>query len=439
MSIAHLVPGNRLYEPRGGAKQILYCKDNTILFEGPAGTGKTRAVLEKIHLCAMKYPNCRILICRKTRASMTQSILVTFEEKVLPENSPIKSGPTRENRREYRYSNGSVIIVAGLDNPDRIMSTEYDIICSFESTELTQDDGEKLTTRLRNGVIPYQQWIADCNPGSPTHWLNVDANKGKMTRILSRHADNPSVTPAYLNVLSNLSGARRDRLYLGKWAAQEGLVYDYDPAIHLIDRFPIPSEWRRIRTIDFGYTNPFVCQWWAIDPDGRAYRYREIYMSRRIVSDHAKKIIDASYFINEKGIRMPEKFEATISDHDAEDRATLQRCGIPTIAALKTIATGIQDVQKRLLPEYEGAKPMMLFMRDSLLERDSMMDEQKKPASTEEEFDDYIWPKGSDGKSNKEAPVKMNDHGMDCLKYTAMYLTQPNKVKAAKFYFGDND
>ena len=29
--------------------------------------------------------------------------------------------------------------------------------------------------------------------------------------------------------------------------------------------------------VDFGYTNPFTCQWWAMDHDGRLYLYREIF------------------------------------------------------------------------------------------------------------------------------------------------------------------
>jgi predicted transcriptional regulator len=41
--------------------------------------------------------------------------------------------------------------------------------------------------------------------------------------------------------------------------------------------------------VDFGYTNPFVMQWWAEDPDGRLYLYREIYRTRRLVEDHAKR------------------------------------------------------------------------------------------------------------------------------------------------------
>lgn len=30
-------------------------------------------------------------------------------------------------------------------------------------------------------------------------------------------------------------------------------------------------------SFDHGYTKPFSVGWWAIDPEGRAYRYREWY------------------------------------------------------------------------------------------------------------------------------------------------------------------
>lgn len=418
-----LLPGHKAYEPRGGAKDLFYCRNKEILFEGPAGTGKTRAALEKALFCAMKWDGSRILLVRATRVSMTQSVLVTFEEKVLSGNLlSICSGAGRENRQSYHLPNGSEIVVGGMDKPDRIMSTEYDLIIYFEATEGTEDGIEKLTTRLRNWVMPFQQLICDCNPGAPTHFLNQRANAGKMTRILSRHSDNPSVKQEYLNTLSQLSGARKLRLYEGKWASQEGLVYDFDQTIHLIDRFDIPKEWKRYRVIDFGYTNPFVCQWWAESPDDILYRYREIYHTKRIVSDHAKQIISLS-----EG----ESFVENIADHDAEDRATLHSAGIYTEAAIKDITTGIQAVEERLRVKPNG-KAGMYFLRDSLVERDQSLVEAKKPTCTEEEFDSYAYPKTQEGKTNKEAPIKNDDHGMDTTRYLAKHKTIGVK-KAGRF------
>lgn len=406
-------PSQRPYRPYGAALTMFYCKDHEILMDGPAGTGKTRGILEKVHLCLCKYPGARALAVRKTRASMTHSVLVTYEEKVLPERSPIKDGPSRAQRQAYTYPNGSELVIGGMDNADRIMSTEFDLIVCFEWTEGTEDDHEKLTTRLRNGVMPYQQLIADCNPSYPSHWLNLRCERGQMTRLLSRHQDNPSVTPEYLATLGRLSGARKSRLLDGVWAAQDGMVYEeWDPAIHLIARMPDGWErWTKYRSIDFGFTNPFVCQWWAEDPDGRLYMYREIYMTRRTVAVHA---VDINLY--SKG----EHYAATIADHDAEDRATLEEAGIYTTPASKAVRSGIDKVIERLKPAADG-RPRLFIVRDCLVERDERLVAAKKPWCTAQEIDGYVWPKGKPGKNEDENPVKENDHGMDPARYMVVY------------------
>lgn len=405
------------------------CRDTEVLLEGPAGTGKSRAALQKLHVAALKYPGMRGLILRQTRESLTESLLVTFETKVLPEFSPIAQGASRAGRQAYVYPNGSTLVVGGIkssgrDNVAKVMSTEYDMVYAGEATELSEESWEKLLSRLRNGKMPYHQAIADCNPDRPAHWLNQRAAKGAMTRLLSRHQDNPMLfeqkskqwTPQgekYIAILSRLTGARRLRLLDGKWAQAEGLVYAaFDPAIHVVDRIDVPAEWRRIRVIDFGYTNPFVCQWWAIDGDGRMYLYREIYRTRTLVEDHAKEI---------KRLSGTETFEATVADHDAEDRATLERHGISTIAAQKAITPGIEAVQARIRPAGDD-RPRLFLFGDALTERDDALADSKKPASTAEEFDNYVWPKGSDGKAEKEVPVKVDDHGMDAMRYGVAHV-----------------
>lgn len=416
-----LDPRTRPYTPYGGALRLFYCRDKQILLDGPAGTGKTVAVLSKIHMCLMKWQGARGLIVRKTRTSMTESVLVSFEDKVLYQGDPMASGASRPMRQAYQYPNGSSLVVGGMDKADKIMSTEYDIIGVFESTELVEDDWEKLTTRLRNGVMPFQQLIADCNPAGPQHWLNQRCLKKQTTRLLSRHEDNPSVTADYLETLRSLTGARRARLYEGLWAAQEGLVYPEFGDANLIDEMPKGWErWKKLRVIDFGYTNPFVCQWWAIDGDGRAYMYREIYRTQRIVSDHALQI---------KLLSGSERYEATIADHDAEDRATLHASGIPTVAAKKAVTPGIQAVEARIRPAGDG-RPRLYLLRSALVEPDALLVEAKKPFNTEQEFGEYVWEKGKDGKPLKEEPVKDSDHGADCCRYLCAHLDFARAKKA---------
>lgn len=385
-----------------------------IVLSGPAGTGKSRACLEKLHLCALNYPRMRGLILRKTRESLTQAALVTFEEKVLPEGSRLTDGAQRNVRQVYRYPNGTEIVVGGLDKASKVMSTEYDLVYVQEATELAEDDWEKLTTRLRNGIMPYQQLIADCNPDAPTHWLKQRANDGRTLLLESRHEDNPTVTAAYLARLDALTGVRLQRLRWGRWVAAEGQVYEgWDAAVHRIDRFEIPREWPRFWAVDFGYVNPFVWSAYARDPDGRLFRYREIYRTGRLVEDHARLI---------RALTKDEpRPRAIVCDHDAEDRATLERhLQMPTLPAFKAVSAGLQAVNGRLRPAGDG-RVRLFYLRDSLVERDPALDEKKKPACTEEEYDGYIWDTSA-GRRKGEDPVKLNDHGMDATRYLVCHV-----------------
>ena len=289
-----------------------------------------------------------------------------------------------------------------------------------EAIELSEEEWGALSSRKRNFVLPYQQLLADTNPDSPRHWLKQRCDHGK-TRILeSRHRDNPILFDAakkewtkkgekYVNELRNLPGVLKARLFEGRWIQAEGVVYsEWDAEKHLVYRFDIPHEWPRLWSIDFGYTNPFVWQAWAIDPDDRLYRYREIYHTQRLVEDHARQILELT-----KDDPFP---VAIICDHDAEGRATLERyLEMETTPAIKmgTKKPGIQYVQKRLRTAGDG-KPRMFFLRDSVEERDRSLVDAKKPTCTEEEFDVYVYDERI---KRGEEPVKENDHGMDSMRY----------------------
>jgi len=173
--------------------------------------------------------------------------------------------------------------------------------------------------------------------------------------------------------------------------------------------------------IDFGFRNPFVLQCWAEDGDGRLWLYREIYMTQRLVEDHARQIMG----IVAPGGRWIEPVpSAVICDHDAEDRATLEKhLGLKTTAAIKKVSPGIQAVTSRLNPAGDG-RPRLFIMRGALLERDPVLEEAKKPASTEEELPGYVWAVKPGGTA-PEAPLKENDHGCDAMRYVVAARDMP--------------
>jgi phage terminase large subunit len=178
-------------EARGAVARAVECRDEEVLVSGPAGTGKTIGLLWKLHACALKYPGMRALMARKTGTSLTASALVSFQRYVLGAGKfGVRFfGGSKLKPAQFEYPNGSVIVVSGMDKPDKILSTEYDLAYINEATELTLNDWESLTGRMRNGVMPYQQIIADCNPSTPSHWLYQRVKSG-LTRIFySQHTD----------------------------------------------------------------------------------------------------------------------------------------------------------------------------------------------------------------------------------------------------------
>lgn len=433
------------YRPRGTARSAFTARVPELLYAGPAGTGKSRALLERLHVMALTYPGMKGLIVRKTAVTLSSTAIDTWRKFVIPEAQTAGIvtyyGGSRAEPAQYKYSNGSRIMLGGMDKPTKIMSSEYDVIYVQEAIELTVDDWESLLTRLRNGVIPYQMIMADTNPSTPTHWLKKRCDAGQTLLINARHEDNPvlfddSGAPtdrgtAYISKLDSLTGIRHKRLRKGLWVAAEGQVWEeYDESVHVVPRKWLDHTWPIYWSVDFGFTHPFVLGCWVEDPDGRLILFRELYRTQALVEDHAARILEivapgSVYDPKTKTVTHGQwkepKPRAIICDHDAEDRATLERhLGLPTIAADKRVSVGLQAVSSRLRLQPDG-RPRLLFMRDAVqaqgLKRDETLREAGKPTCTYEEIPGYVW----DDAKLKEQPVKIDDDGCDQTRYMVMY------------------
>ena len=295
----------RSYQPYGECLRLMGDKGREVLLAGPAGTGKSRACLEKMNLVAMQAP-IRGAIVRKVRKTLSQAALVTWEEKVLPKPHPCRFWTEDQ---EYRYGSGAVVAVCGLDDPEKIKSTEFDLIYVQEATELDQLDWELLVSRLRNGVLSYQQLMADCNPADPYHWLKQRCDSGKCQLLDTRHEDNPVLFDHgraewttfgrnYLETLDTLTGFTYQRLRLGQWVAAEGMFFtEWNPRIHVVDEplGGLDPEWPRWVSVDYGFAAPWCALWFARDPESRVvYCYRERYASGLRDEEQAELIRAAS-------------------------------------------------------------------------------------------------------------------------------------------------
>lgn len=369
-------PSQRPYTAHGVAAELWRSRAAELLLSGAAGTGKSRACLEKLHFCALKYPGMRGLIIRKTRESLSEAALVTFEEKVLPERSELREGARRNFRQAYHYPNRSEVVVGGLDKPAKVMSTEYDMIYVQEATELDLADWQALTTRLRNNIMPYQQLIADCNPDAPTHWLWIRAQARTLRMLNSRHEDNPRLWDgrdwtdegrAYLATLDRLTGTEHQRLRLGQWVQASGIVYDNwaDPGNVTEDAAYIPDGGDVIWGVDDGYSggkdaasgiytansHPRVFGLYQLRHDGTLCRFAESYRDHTLSEAQIAEVMAMGYPVPEY---------AVVDSSAAELRGRLQEQGIGTYGGTHPVEQGINTLRRFIAPDANGRRRFLV-------------------------------------------------------------------------------
>ncbi len=418
-------------------KQRAFCEatEDEVLYSGAWGAGKSRALGTKAFALAQLYPGTTIGLCRKTLADLKATTLKTLLREVIPPAHvvghhkadrviTVPAGPHGEGRSEIYYF--------GLDDETRIGSLNLGACGVDEAIELTQDEWEALGGRLREPHCGLHQLFGATNPAGKGHFLYQrffqHPTPGVHAVIKTKATDNSFLPPAYLARIQRLTGRYYARYVAGEWVDFEGLVYDaFDPTVHLLtwdafaERFgtrEIPATWPRVLGIDFGYANPFVCQWWAISPDGEWFRYRELYHTRRLVEAHARDIVRRSgHQAHLNDTPWGERITAIYADHDAEDRATLEAHGVPTQMADKAISVGIEAVYRLMEPDAVTGRPGLWLLRDARVEEDPALVDAGEPTSTEEELGLYAYPKGTTAKNPKEVPVDKYNHGADAMRY----------------------
>ena len=402
-----------------------------VLFDGGARSGKTKLLMDYVFARAFQFPGAKQLVARKFRTNAKNSIWNDTIKKYIAQY-PEMNGTlfrTLDSELKIYFANGSEILVAGLDNAERVekvRGTEYCTIYLNEATELSYTTMNEVLTRLsqrvfdKNGNEAVPKLLLDCNPRGPRHWLysvgvkHVDPESGRTLpnaeiwkRVhWSAYDNQENLSKEYLEELENLPEIQKQRMLHGKWVSAEGQVYsDFREEIHVVRPFRISDDWTKIRSIDFGFTNPFVCLWGAVDHDGKLYIYRELYKAGVLTSVHAETI---------KKLSGNERYLMTVADHDAEERAELNKNGIPTEAAKKTVQLGIQTVQKRF-------RENRIFIFPSCKQLLS-------------EIDSYSWLPPSEERNACEEPRKLDDHAMDAMRYMVMAVDENFKSNIKNKY-----
>ena len=263
----------------------------------------------------MHIPHYKGIIFRKTFPQLRELILKS--QRIYSRAFP--KAVYNSTEHVWKFPSGARIYFGSMPNKDSYINYQglsFAFIGFDELTHFTREEYEYLISRNRadgEGVRVYIR--ATANPGGIGHgWVkerfitpappntpimfksDVKMPDGKIKEVTRSRIFIPSSVfdnfallkndPNYLANLASLPEAQKNALLYGDWDTFSGQVFtewknhpeNADRRnTHVIKPFLIPRHWRRFRSFDYGYSRPFAVQWWAVDEDGRAYLYRQLY------------------------------------------------------------------------------------------------------------------------------------------------------------------
>lgn len=291
----------QLGEPNARQLEFFGAQTRYVAYGGARGGGKSWAVRKKAVLLALRYPNCRILIVRRTLPELR-------ENHTRPLAADLNGiAVYRETDKTFTFSNGSLIRLGFCANEADVLQyqgQEYDFLFLDEATQLTEYQYMWIASCCRgsNG-IPKRIYLT-CNPGGVGHawvkrlFIDRDYHPGERaedyTFIPARASDNAVLRerdPGYLNWLDSLPDGQRQAWRDGDWDAFLGQYFsEFSRELHVCEPFPIPKEWRRYVSMDYGL-DMCAAVWLAVAPDGCAYAYKEVHQSDLTISDAAAELL----------------------------------------------------------------------------------------------------------------------------------------------------
>lgn len=399
------------YKPTPKQKMFHASNANEVLYGGAAGGGKTKALVMDAFLRCWNNPKTTAVIFRRTYQELKDTDI-----KEALASYPESSGKYIAGNYEFRLMNGSSILFRHCENAadkNKYRGMEIQFLYFDELTSFEQEIYDFIKTRLRAkkelGVVPIVRSAS--NPGDIGHgWVKkmfVDAgpymsiqtqeiwsealHKSRKIRtqyIPALATENPHITDDYIFELEQKPKALRDALLMGDWNAFEGQVFTEFANVrehygdrkwtHVIDPFEIPDDWPRYFSFDWGYSDPFACQWWAMDYNGVAYLYKEWYGCVPNKADKGLEltpqqimegILDREKEEAERGIKIlrvadPSIFERSHGESIADKMAPGyygRLKGITFDPADNTRLSGKMEVHERLRFDENGRPKMYIF------------------------------------------------------------------------------
>lgn len=267
-----------------------YIDDNEkryMVFYGGAASGKSHFVAQRLVYKALKDKR-KILVLRKVNRTTKNSTFQLLLD-ILSQFQIIKYCNINKSDYTITLPNGSIFILSGLDDPEKIKSiTGLTDAWLEEATEFTMDDFSQVDLRIRHPTARAQQIYLSFNPISKVSWCyknffeensELSEFRKEVKIIHTNYMDNPFLPQEYIDALLLMKKTNEAyyRIYaLGEFGSLDKLVYDNWQSFDFdIDK--IKGE--HLCGLDFGYVNDptafvssvlveserriYVCQEWG--------------------------------------------------------------------------------------------------------------------------------------------------------------------------------
>ena len=365
-----------------------------ILCDGAVRSGKTVSMVVGFFLWSMAtFDRQNLAICGKTVGALRRNITG---------NLPQWLGELFEIR-EHRSENKLVVRdLKGRENTYYLFGGRDESSCKLiqgitlagvlldEAALMPKSFVEQACARC--SVAESRLWF-NCNPEGPEHWLYKEwilkAEEKNMLHLHFTMDDNPALTEHIRRRYENLyTGVFYRRFVLGQWCMAEGLVYEFDPQLHIAE--PEKTGGRYYISVDYGTRNPFSAGLWQV-MGGKAYRIREFYHNGR---ESGKMLTDEEYCDALEHLAKGLPVEQIVMDPSA---ASL-------IAALRRRALPVRKARNEVLP---GIRLVATLLKAGILQFSPRCKDAIR------EFSLYRW----EDNGEKDTVVKENDHAMDDIRY----------------------
>jgi len=297
---------------------------------------------------------------------------------------------TKHNKSYNTYEhNGNTIQFFGLDESEKIKSSEFNYIWMEEANEFTYEDYTNLKLRLSGPTHDgnMNHLYLSLNPIDAHNWIATRAVKEEDVEVIhSTFIDNPFLDKEYIKVLQDLINQDENfyRVYaLGECGLFEGKIY---PNYKVIPEIPQMETAKWAYGLDFGLVNPSALV--------KVYLFQDKFYVEEKLYRSGMTNLDIIDFLShqERGDIYGDPSAKMLNEE-------IRRAGYPAFDGHKGVKEGIDLCQRQTLHIPESSVNLLKEIRS------------------------YVWKPNKDGSFMPE-PVKFNDHLMDAMRYAIWGLTE---------------